>query len=88
MMIRLGSILGQLEKDGHLQKKKYIVLPLLGKFKQVTAVTVYLLFLSKATRSIFECDAGTWLNRVLKLRKHEGRSKGWLFSKKDGERKT
>jgi hypothetical protein len=86
MMISLGSILELLEKDNKLCHEDYIVLPLLGKFKQVTSVTVYLLFLSKTTRSNFGCNIGVWLDRLIKVRKQEGRRKGWLFSRKTGAR--
>lgn len=87
MMISLGAILELTEKEESLTNENYIVLPLIGKFKQVTSLTVYLLFVSKVTKSDFGCDVGTWLNRLLEVRKKEGRTTGWLFSKKSGERK-
>ncbi|GFH49187.1 hypothetical protein CTEN210_05663 [Chaetoceros tenuissimus] len=87
MMISLGSILELMVKEKRLKNENYIVLPLIGKFKQVTSVTVYLLFISKDTKSDFGCDVGIWLDRLLKVRKDEGREKGWLFCKKDGDRR-
>lgn len=87
MMISLGSILELMAKEKRLKNENYIVLPLIGKFKQVTSVTVYLLFISKDTKSDFGCDVGIWLDRLLKVRKDEGREKGWLFCKKDGDRR-
>ncbi len=63
--------------------RAYGILVLKGRFKSSIGATHYLLYLSSNTKSNFHTSFRGWMQRLIEVRKRQGRTSGWLFAKKD-----
>ncbi len=63
--------------------RNYGVLVLKGRFKSSIGATHYLLYLSSETKSKFVTPFRGWMKRLIEVRRRQGRTSGWLFSKRD-----
>lgn len=86
-MVDLGATCELLKMiEQKREQKNYVALALRGKFKCAGSVRTYLCFLSNETKSNFDPTIGEWLTRLLRIRKEEGRTSGWLFYRRSGPR--
>lgn len=69
------------------QMKPHVPLVLQGKFKNATSISKHIFLFSCRKDLEFAASVKTWTLRMLKLRKREGRTRGWMFAYKEGPKK-